>query len=48
MITLSIRISWHMYPFDYNAYYDPIKLQMVFLAGYMQDPAYNLNKPRLN
>ena len=37
-----------MYPFEYNAYYHQLEVKMVFLAGYMQDPNYNINRPRLN
>lgn len=35
---------WQMYPYQVNAYYDPLMNEIVFPAGILQPPFYNVLK----
>lgn len=40
---------WQLYPYQVNAYYDPLMNEIVFPAGILQPPFYNvLNSDNLN
>lgn len=39
------RYEWEMTPPTVNAYYDPTKNEMVFPAGILQSPFFNLSYP---